>query len=53
MKSKIFICELCNFDKFHICEEGDEIFISCAHCGIRTDIDIKNLKYLKTNSDNL
>jgi transcription elongation factor Elf1 len=53
MTTQIFTCEICGFDKFHTCKDNDHMFVSCANCGIRTDIDIKDSEYLKTNSDNV
>lgn len=49
MNTKIFACDICNFDKFHICIEDNNIFITCANCGIRTNINIKDSEYLKIN----
>jgi len=52
MKTQLFICDVCNFDKFHVCKEENNIFIACAHCGMRTNIDIKNYEDLKIIGDN-
>jgi transcription elongation factor Elf1 len=35
---RMFECLCCGSDKFHVCEEDNELFVVCAYCGIRSDI---------------
>jgi transcription elongation factor Elf1 len=36
-----------------VCKEDNNIFITCARCGMRTDIDINSFEYLKIDGDNV
>ena len=35
-----YICAICEYDKFHISTENEKEFVSCANCGVRTDIQV-------------
>ena len=43
---RMFECLCCRSDKFHICEEAGKAFISCAYCGIRSDVLIQEITQL-------
>jgi hypothetical protein len=38
--TRMFACLCCGSDKFHLCEDDEESFLSCAHCGLRSRIRI-------------
>jgi hypothetical protein len=47
METIIFECDICGCDKYHVCRDDNDTFISCAHCGVRTTIDIEDAGNLK------
>jgi transcription elongation factor Elf1 len=41
-QTRIFECLCCGSDKFHACKENGHSFLSCVHCGLRTNILISD-----------